>query len=119
MTNVLVALAPAAIIASHRHIEQGHAPSLVGHHHRPGGTLPYAGTCLSFLLCRDAGLYSLDWSRAPFPAHAVAIELQGQHLAWEREIDSKEGAITAWEVGLVTLERAHGKVLTERDASRI
>jgi hypothetical protein len=33
----------------------------------------------------------------------VAVELQGQLLAWERELDSNEGAITTWKVGLVAL----------------
>jgi hypothetical protein len=29
----------------------------------------------------------------------VAVELQEQLLAWEKELDSREGAITAWEDG--------------------
>jgi hypothetical protein len=47
----------------------------------------------------------------------MAIELQEQLLARERELDSWEGSIAAWEDGLVAFERAHGKVHTERDAS--
>jgi hypothetical protein len=45
----------------------------------------------------------------------MSIELQGQLLARERELDSREGAITAWKDGLVAFERTLGKVLTEHD----
>jgi hypothetical protein len=48
----------------------------------------------------------------------VTIELQGQLLAWERELDSREGAIITWEEGLVAFARTLGEVRTERDASR-
>jgi hypothetical protein len=47
----------------------------------------------------------------------VAIELQEQLLAWERELDSREGALTMWEDGLVDFERALGKLCTERKAN--
>jgi hypothetical protein len=49
----------------------------------------------------------------------VAIELQGQLLTQERELDSREGAITTWEDGLVTFECAPGKVCAEHDASHV
>jgi hypothetical protein len=48
----------------------------------------------------------------------VAIELQEQLLAWERELDSREGAIILWEDGLADFERALGKLCTERKANR-
>jgi hypothetical protein len=47
----------------------------------------------------------------------MAIELQEQLLVRERELDSWEGAIAAWDDGLVAFECAQGKVHTERDAS--
>jgi hypothetical protein len=47
----------------------------------------------------------------------IAVELREQLLAWERELDSREGANTAWGDGLVAFERALGKVRTECDAS--
>jgi hypothetical protein len=40
----------------------------------------------------------------------VAIELQEQLLAWERELESKEGAIATWEDGLVAFKQAHERV---------
>jgi hypothetical protein len=49
----------------------------------------------------------------------VAVELQWSRLAWERELDSREGAITVWEDGLVAFEHAHGKVHTEHDANHV
>jgi hypothetical protein len=49
----------------------------------------------------------------------VAIELQGQLLAQERELESREGAITMWNDGLVAFEHALGKVHMEWDASRV
>jgi hypothetical protein len=47
----------------------------------------------------------------------VAIELQGQLLAQERELESREGAIATWKDGLAAFERALGKVRMECDAS--
>jgi hypothetical protein len=47
----------------------------------------------------------------------VAIELQVQLLARERELDSKKGAIMEWEDGLVAFEHTLGKVRKARDAS--
>jgi hypothetical protein len=47
----------------------------------------------------------------------VAIELQVQLLARERELDSKKGAIMAWEDGLVAFEHTLGKVCKACDAS--
>jgi hypothetical protein len=49
------------------------------------------------------------------PSRAVAIELRGQLLARERELDSREGAITAWENGLVASECFLGRVCVECD----
>jgi hypothetical protein len=49
----------------------------------------------------------------------VAIKLQKQLLARERELDSREGAIVMWEDGLAAFEHALEKVGTERDASHI
>jgi hypothetical protein len=40
------------------------------------------------------------------PSHVVATELQGHILAQERELDSREGAVIAWEEGLVAFARA-------------
>jgi hypothetical protein len=40
------------------------------------------------------------------PSHVVAAELQGHILAQERELDSREGAVIAWEEGLVAFARA-------------
>jgi hypothetical protein len=55
--------------------------------------------------------------RAFSTAHSVAVELQGQHHAWERELDSREGAIVAREEGLVASACALGEVHVECDAS--
>jgi hypothetical protein len=49
----------------------------------------------------------------------VAAELQGQLLAQERELDSREGAIIMWEDGLAAFECALGEVHTEHDDSRV
>jgi hypothetical protein len=111
--NMLTTGAPAVIAASRHPVEQGWTPPPVGHHRRPGGCLPYADACLSLLLCCDPGLYFFDWCRAPSPSHVVAVELQGQLLARERELDSREGVITAWEDGLAAFERALGEVMKE------
>jgi hypothetical protein len=45
----------------------------------------------------------------------VVVELQGQLLVRERELDSKEYAITVWEDGLVASEHALGKVCMKHD----
>jgi hypothetical protein len=47
----------------------------------------------------------------------VTVELQGQLLAQERELDSEEGAIVEWEEGLVAFARALEEVCMEHDAS--
>jgi hypothetical protein len=47
----------------------------------------------------------------------VTIELQGQLLARERELDSRESAIVMWEEGLAAFSRGLGEVRMERDAS--
>jgi hypothetical protein len=49
----------------------------------------------------------------------VAIELQEQLLAQERELDSRGGVITVWEDGLAVFEYALGKLCTERDTSHV
>jgi hypothetical protein len=50
--------------------------------------------------------------------HAVPIELQEQLLSRERELDSQEGAIIAWEEGLVAFAPTLGEVHMECDTSR-
>jgi hypothetical protein len=57
--------------------------------------------------------------RAPSPSHAVAVELQGQLLALERELDSRESVMVAWEERLTAFARALGEVRVERDARRV
>jgi hypothetical protein len=49
----------------------------------------------------------------------VAVELQGQLIARERELDSRECDIAAWDDVLVAFERALGKVLRECDIGRV
>jgi hypothetical protein len=49
----------------------------------------------------------------------VAVELRGQLLARERELERREGAITAWEDGLVAFERVLGRVHIEHNASHV
>jgi hypothetical protein len=49
----------------------------------------------------------------------VAAELQGQLLARDRELHSREGAITAWEDRLVAFAHVLGEVHTEHDASHV
>jgi hypothetical protein len=46
----------------------------------------------------------------------VADELQEQLLAREWELGSREGAITAWEDGLVDSEHALGRACEERNS---
>jgi hypothetical protein len=48
----------------------------------------------------------------------VSIELQEQLIAWERELDSREGTIIVWEEGLVAFACTLGEVHMEHDASR-
>jgi hypothetical protein len=50
----------------------------------------------------------VDWRRALSSLHAATVELQGQLLAREREVDSHEGAIITWEEGLVAVARTWG-----------
>jgi hypothetical protein len=50
---------------------------------------------------------------------AVVVEVQEQLLFWERELDSRECAIAAWEDGLAAFERTLWKECTEYDASHI
>jgi hypothetical protein len=49
--------------------------------------------------------------------HAFTVELQGQLLARERELDSREGAIIAWEEGLAAFPHTHWEVRIECDTS--
>jgi hypothetical protein len=49
----------------------------------------------------------------------AAIKLWEQLLSWERELETREGAIAAWEDGLVAFERALGRVRMECDTSHI
>jgi hypothetical protein len=48
----------------------------------------------------------------------VAVEVQEQLLAQERELDSREGVIATWEDGMATFE-ALGRACMERDAEHI
>jgi hypothetical protein len=45
----------------------------------------------------------------------LAIELQEQLLAQERELYSREGTITVWEDGLVAFECTLGRACIEHD----
>jgi hypothetical protein len=49
----------------------------------------------------------------------VEIKLQGQLLAQERELDSREGGIAMWEDGLAALECTLGKVCMEHDTNHV
>jgi hypothetical protein len=49
----------------------------------------------------------------------AAVELREQLHARERELESKEGAIAAWEDGLVAFEHAIGRMCSERDDSHV
>jgi hypothetical protein len=49
----------------------------------------------------------------------AAVKLRKQLLARERELESREGAITAWKDGLVEFEHALWRVHMEHVASRI
>jgi hypothetical protein len=44
----------------------------------------------------------------------VAVELQGQLLARERELVSREGVVVTWEEGLVAFSSTLGEVHMER-----
>jgi hypothetical protein len=46
---------------------------------------------------------------------AVAAEMHEKLLARERELDSREGTITAWKDGLVAFECALERVCMERN----
>jgi hypothetical protein len=48
---------------------------------------------------------------------AGIAELQEQLLAWEQEVDSQEGAIIAWEEGLMVVAHVLGEASVEHDAS--
>jgi hypothetical protein len=50
--------------------------------------------------------------------HAVIVKTQEQLLARERELDSRESTIIAWEEGLTSFARPLDVVSTERDTSR-
>jgi hypothetical protein len=49
----------------------------------------------------------------------VAVELQAQLLARERELDSREGAIITWEEGLAALARALWEACVNHNASHV
>jgi hypothetical protein len=49
------------------------------------------------------------------PSHGVVVELQEELLTWQRELDSREGAVVAWEEGLVAFAHALGEVRAEHD----
>jgi hypothetical protein len=44
---------------------------------------------------------------------AMVIDLQEQLLVWERELDSRENALIAWEDDLATTERTPGRARKE------
>jgi hypothetical protein len=52
-------------------------------------------------------------------ASAAAIKWLEQLLAQEKELDSREGAITTWEDGLVAFACALGDARMECDAKRV
>jgi hypothetical protein len=58
----------------------------------------------------------LDWCRPPNRSHVVAVKLQGQLFAQEREQDSREGALVAWENSLASYECALERVRMKRNA---
>jgi hypothetical protein len=113
--NVLAEEAPTAIAASHRPIEEGRTPPPNWHRHRSSGSLLYVSTCLGLLLYCETSLCC----RAPSASYAVEIKLQGQLLAQERELDSREGGIAMWEDGLAALECTLGKVCMEHDTNHV
>jgi hypothetical protein len=47
----------------------------------------------------------------------VITELQEQLLAWDRGLDSRDGAIIAWEERVIAFALSLGEVSAERDAS--
>jgi hypothetical protein len=48
----------------------------------------------------------------------VDVELQEKLLAQKRELDSREGAIVAWEEGMVAFARTLREVHAKHDTSR-
>jgi hypothetical protein len=66
----------------------------------------------------------LDWCSPSSPPGVVAtstvvVELREQLLTRERELESKEGVIAAWEDGLAAFEHALRRVRSKRDTSRV
>jgi hypothetical protein len=111
---------PTTLAASRRPIEQGWMPPPVGDHHLSGGSLLYVSACLGFLLCHDTSLCLLIGVRL------YLLQMQWLHRRWssscksssspqERELDSKEGTLMAWEDGLVASECTVGRVQMECD----
>jgi hypothetical protein len=49
----------------------------------------------------------------------LAVEMREQLLDRERELESREGAIAAWEDGSMMFKCALGRVHTKRNASHI
>jgi hypothetical protein len=49
----------------------------------------------------------------------VAVKLREQLLAREREVDSREDVIAAWEDGLAASKHALGKACMDRDAEHV
>jgi hypothetical protein len=108
--------------ASHHPIVQGRTPPPIRHRHRLGEFL----LCVD-ASCRDASLYLLIgigilllqmW--CPHPQLLSSCKgsswLGRGSLAWERELDSWEGALVAFKNGLVTFECALGRACMERYA---
>jgi hypothetical protein len=62
----------------------------------------------------------VDWCRAlvpsSVPSSAVFVELEDQLLARERELDSREGAIIAWEESQTSFARVLREACMGHDA---
>jgi hypothetical protein len=72
--------------------------------------------CLPGLVSLSRRLSLLfNWCRASSPSHVVAVELQGQLPAGERELDSREDDVVAREVSLVASECTLGRACAECD----
>jgi hypothetical protein len=119
MTNVPVDGAPSAIAAICRPIIQGWTPPSIRHRHRPGESFILHWHLLGLAPLSWHRLSIVHWCRAPSPSHAVTIELQGQLLAREKELDSREGVVVTWEEGLVVFMRALWELHAGHDTSRV
>jgi hypothetical protein len=94
VASVLGAGTPLMMVVNHCPTKQGWTPPLVVPHHWLGVVLLCAGSCVGLLLVIVL-IPLLDWCRPSSSFGAMAIELQEQLLAQERELESREGAIAA------------------------